>query len=224
MLNDIKNNAQTRMAKSIDALKHTLTSIRTGRATPALLDRVTVSAYGNASTPLNQVASISNADAHSLLVTPFDKSMIKEIEKGLYNAEFTPNTLGTAIRINMPPPTEERRKELVKQVQKEGEGAKIAIRNIRQDANKEIAKLVKDKAISEDEKKRGEDDIQKLTDTHIKDVDKVVADTSIAGRPAPPHCHHHGWQWALGTAAPSSARDRPPGRRACGQPHHRALP
>lgn len=120
MLNDIKNNAQTRMAKSIDALKHTLTSIRTGRATPALLDRVTVSAYGNASTPLNQVASISNADAHSLLVTPFDKGMIKEIEKGLYNAEFTPNTLGTAIRINMPPPTEERRKELAKQVQKEG--------------------------------------------------------------------------------------------------------
>ena len=120
MLNDIKNNAQTRMAKSIDALKHTLTSIRTGRCHPALLDRVTVSAYGNASTPLNQVASISNADAHSLLVTPFDKGMIKEIEKGLYNAEFTPNTLGTAIRINMPPPTEERRKELVKQVQKEG--------------------------------------------------------------------------------------------------------
>jgi undecaprenyl pyrophosphate synthase len=112
----------------------------------------------------------------SLLVTPFDKGMIKEIEKGLYNAEFTPNTLGTAIRINMPPPTEERRKELAKQVQKEGEGAKIAIRNIRQDANKEIAKLVKDKAISEDEKKRGEDDIQKLTDANIKDVDKVVAD------------------------------------------------
>ncbi|KAG1247465.1 hypothetical protein G6F68_014189 [Rhizopus microsporus] len=92
-----------------------------------------------------------------------------EIEKGLYNHEFTPNTLGAAIRINMPPPTEERRKELVKQVQKEGEGAKIAVRNIRQDANKEIAKLVKDKAISEDEKKRGEDDIQKLTDANIKD-------------------------------------------------------
>lgn len=175
MLNDIKQNAQTRMAKSIDALKHTLTSIRTGRATPALLDRVTVSAYG-ASTPLNQVASISNADAHSLLVTPFDKSMIKEIEKGLYAIELTPNTIGTAIRVNLPPPTEERRRELVKQVQKEGEGAKIAIRNIRQDANKEVAKLLKDKAISEDEKKRGEDDVQKLTDASIKDVDKVVAD------------------------------------------------
>jgi len=176
MLNDIKNDAQTRMAKSIEALKHTLTSVRTGRATPALLDRVVVNAYGNASTPLNQVASISNADAHSLLVTPFDKSMIKEIEKGLYNAEFTPNTLGTSIRINMPPPTEERRKELAKQVKGEGEGTKVAVRNIRQDANKAIAALLKDKAISEDDKKRGEDDIQKLTDKAIKDVDSVVAD------------------------------------------------
>lgn len=176
MLNDIKNDAQTRMAKSIDALKHTLTSVRTGRASPALLDRVVVNAYGNASTPLNQVASISNADAHSLLVTPFDKSMIKEIEKGLYNAEFTPNTLGTSIRINMPPPTEERRKELAKQVKGEGEGTKVAVRNIRQDANKAIAALLKDKAISEDDKKRGEDDIQKLTDKAIKDVDSVVAD------------------------------------------------
>lgn len=176
MLNDIKNDAQTRMAKSIEALKHTLTSVRTGRATPALLDRVVVNAYGNASTPLNQVASISNADAHSLLVTPFDKSMIKEIEKGLYNAEFTPNTLGTSIRINMPPPTEERRKELAKQVKGEGEGTKVAIRNVRQDANKAIAALLKDKAISEDDKKRGEDDIQKLTDKAIKDVDSVVAD------------------------------------------------
>jgi ribosome recycling factor len=176
MLNDIKQDAQTRMAKSIDALKHTLTTIRTGRASTSLLDRVTVNAYGNASTPLNQVANVTNADAHSLLVTPFDKSMIKEIEKALYNIELTPNTIGTAIRVNLPPPTEERRKELVKQVQKEGEGAKIAIRNIRQDASKEIAKLVKDKAISEDDKKRGEDDIQKLTDKAIKDVDTVVAE------------------------------------------------
>ncbi|WP_225764270.1 ribosome recycling factor [Stenotrophomonas sp. Marseille-Q4652] len=174
MINDIKQDAQARMAKSIDALRQTLTSIRTGRASPALLDRVTVNAYGNPSTPLNQVASVSNADAHSLLVTPFDKGMVKEIEKGLYNAELTPNTLGTTIRINLPPPTEERRKELVKQVQKEGEGAKIAVRNIRQDANKEIGRLLKDKSISEDDKKRGEDDIQKITDKAIKDVDDVV--------------------------------------------------
>jgi len=176
MLNDIKQDAQTRMAKSIDALKHTLTTIRTGRASTSLLDRVTVNAYGNASTPLNQVANVTNGDAHSLVVTPFDKGMIKEIEKALYNIELTPNTIGTSIRINLPPPTEERRKELAKQVQKEGEGAKIAIRNVRQDANKAVAALLKDKTISEDDKKRGEDDIQKLTDKSIKDVDSVVAE------------------------------------------------
>lgn len=176
MINEIKKDAQTRMTKSIEALRHNLTTVRTGRATPALLERVVVNAYGNPATPLNQVASLSNADAHSLLVSPFDKGMLKEIEKGLYNAEFTPNTLGTTIRINLPPPTEERRKELTKQVQKEGETAKIAVRNIRQDANKEVAKLLKDKAISEDDKKRGEDEIQKLTDASIKDIDKVVAE------------------------------------------------
>jgi ribosome recycling factor len=176
MLNDIKQDAQTRMAKSIDALKHTLTSVRTGRASPALLERVMVNAYGNPSTPLNQVATVSSGDAHSLVVTPFDKSMIKEVEKGLYNAEFTPNTMGTTIRVNFPPPTEERRKDLAKQVQKEGEGAKIAIRNIRKDANQAIGALLKDKAISEDDSKKGEDDIQKLTDKAIKDVDSVVSD------------------------------------------------
>ena len=174
MINDIKQDAQARMAKSIDALRQTLTSIRTGRASPALLDRVTVNAYGNPSTPLNQVASVSNADAHSLLVTPFDKGMIKEIEKGLYNAELTPNTLGTTIRINLPPPTEERRKELAKQVQKEGEGAKIAIRNIRRDANQHVKELLKEKQITEDDCARTEAEIQKITDAAIKDVDEVV--------------------------------------------------
>ncbi len=174
MLNDIKNNAQTRMAKSIDALKHTLTSIRTGRATPALLDRVTVNAYGNASTPLNQVASISNADAHSLLVTPFDKSMIKEIEKGLYNAEFTPNTLGTAIRINMPPPTEERRKDLVKLAGKYAEQQKIAVRNVRRDANDDFKKAEKAGEISQDEQKKLETDVQKETDAAIKRIDEAL--------------------------------------------------
>ncbi len=177
MLNEIKQDAQTRMAKSIDALKHTLTSIRTGRASPALLDRITVKAYG-ADTPLNQVASISVSEGHSLVITLFDKGMIKDVEKAIYASDLglTPNVAGTVIRLNLPPPTEERRKELGKQVQKEGEGAKIAIRNIRQDANKAIANLIKDKAISEDDKKRGEDDIQKLTDKSIKDVDSVVAE------------------------------------------------
>ena len=174
MLNEIKQDAQARMGKSIDALRHTLTTIRTGRASPALLDRVVVSAYGNPNTPLQQVASISNADAHSLLVTPFDKSMVKEIEKALYNAELTPNTIGTTIRINLPPPTEERRRELGKQVQKEGEEAKVAVRNIRRDANQAIKDLLKSKELSEDDVRRGEDDVQKLTDKAIKDIDEVV--------------------------------------------------
>jgi ribosome recycling factor len=172
MLNDIKQDAQTRMAKSIDALKHSLTSIRTGRASPSLLDRITVKAYGS-DTPLNQVASISVSEGISLVITVFDKGMIKDVEKAIYASDLglTPNVSGTVIRLNLPPPTEERRRELGKQVQKEGEGAKI-----RQDANKAIAALLKDKAISEDDKKRGEDDIQKLTDKSIKDVDSVVAD------------------------------------------------
>jgi ribosome recycling factor len=127
MLNEIKQDAQTRMAKSIDALKHTLTSIRTGRASPALLDRITVKAYGT-DTPLNQVASISVSEGHSLVITLFDKGMIKDVEKAIYASDLglTPNVAGTVIRLNLPPPTEERRKELGKQVQKEGEGAKIA--------------------------------------------------------------------------------------------------
>ena len=177
MLNDIKQDAQTRMAKSIDALKHSLTSIRTGRASPSLLDRVSVRAYGS-EVPLNQVASISVSEGISLVITVFDKGMIKDVEKAIYASDLglTPNVSGTVIRLNLPPPTEERRRELGKQVQKEGEGAKIAIRNIRQDANKAIANLIKDKAISEDDKKRGEDDIQKLTDKSIKDVDSVVAE------------------------------------------------
>ncbi|WP_312328181.1 ribosome recycling factor [Stenotrophomonas sp.] len=177
MLNDIKQDAQTRMAKSIDALKHSLTSIRTGRASPSLLDRVSVRAYGS-EVPLNQVASISVSEGISLVITVFDKGMIKDVEKAIYASDLglTPNVSGTTIRLNLPPPTEERRRELGKQVQKEGEGAKIAVRNIRQDANKAIAALIKDKAISEDDKKRGEDDIQKLTDKAIKDVDSVVAD------------------------------------------------
>jgi len=174
MLNEIKQDAQARMGKSIDALRQILTTIRTGRASPALLDRITVTAYGTPNTPLQQVASVSNADAHSLLITPFDKSMIKEIEKGLYNAELTPNTIGTSIRINLPPPTEERRRELGKQVQKEGEEAKVAVRNVRRDANQSVKDLLKSKDITEDDVRRTEDDIQKLTDKAIKDIDEVV--------------------------------------------------
>ena len=175
MINDIKTNAQARMAKSIDALRHTLTTIRTGRASPALLDGIKVKAYGT-DTPLNQVASISVSEGRSLVITLFDKNMIKEVEKSIYASDLglTPTTVGTTIRLNLPPLTEERRRELAKTVSKEGEDSKVAIRNIRRDANQEVARLLKDKAITEDEDRRAQDEIQKLTDKAIKDVDEVV--------------------------------------------------
>jgi len=175
MINDIKQDAQARMAKSIDALRHTLTTIRTGRASPALLDGIKVKAYGT-DTPLNQVASISVSEGRSLVITLFDKNMIKEVEKSIYASDLglTTTTVGTTIRLNLPPLTEERRKELAKTVSKEGEDSKVAIRNVRRDANQEVARLLKDKAITEDEDRRAQDEIQKLTDKAIKDVDEVV--------------------------------------------------
>ena len=175
MINDIKQDAQARMTKSIDALRHTLTTIRTGRASPALLDGIKVKAYGT-DTPLNQVASISVSEGRSLVISLFDKNMIKDVEKSIYASDLglTPTTVGTTIRLNLPPLTEERRKELAKTVGKEGEESKVAIRNIRRDANQEVAKLLKDKTITEDDDRRAQEEIQKLTDKAIKDVDEVV--------------------------------------------------
>lgn len=175
MINDIKTNAQARMAKSIEALRHTLTTIRTGRASPTLLDGIKVKAYGT-DTPLNQVASISVSEGRSLVISLFDKNMIKDVEKSIYASDLglTPTTVGTTIRLNLPPLTEERRKELAKTVGKEGEESKVAIRNIRRDANQEVAKLLKDKTITEDDDRRAQEEIQKLTDKAIKDVDEVV--------------------------------------------------
>ena len=175
MINDIKQDAQARMAKSIDALRHTLTTIRTGRASPALLDGIKVKAYGT-DTPLNQVASISVSEGRSLVISLFDKNMIKDVEKSIYASDLglTPTTVGTTIRLNLPPLTEERRKELAKTVGKEGEESKVAIRNIRRDANQEVAKLLKDKTITEDDDRRAQEEIQKLTDKAIKDIDDVV--------------------------------------------------
>jgi ribosome recycling factor len=175
MLNDIKTDAQTRMGKSIDALKHDLTRLRTGRASTALVDHIKVPYYGS-DMPLNQVASVSLADARSILITPFEKSMVAPIEKAIMASDIgvTPNTAGTAIRLNMPPLTEERRKELAKHVAHEGENAKVAIRNIRRDAMQKVKDLLKDKQISEDEERRADDEIQKLTDRFVKEVDAVV--------------------------------------------------
>lgn len=177
MLNDIKQNARERMTKSIEALRQTLTAIRTGRASPALLNGISVLAYGTQS-PLDNVASISVSEGRSLVISVFDKGLVAAVEKSIYASDLglTPTVVGTVIRLNLPPLTEERRKELAKTVGKEGEETKVSIRNIRRDANQEVAKLLKDKEITEDDKKRAEDDIQKLTDSSIKDVDKVVAE------------------------------------------------
>ena len=175
MLNEIKQDAQARMGKSIDALRHTLTTIRTGRASPALLDGIRVKAYGS-DTPLNQVASIAVSEGRSLVITLFDKNMIKDVEKAIYASDLglTPTVMGTVIRLNLPPLTEERRRDLTKQVQKEGEESKVAVRNIRRDANQAVKDLLKSKEITEDDVRRSEDEIQKITDKAVKDIDEVV--------------------------------------------------
>lgn len=175
MLNEIKKDAQTRMNKSIDALKHDLTALRTGRASTGLVDNLKVNYYGS-DMPLNQVATVTVADARSITITPWEKAMIGPIEKAILasNMGFTPNTLGQVIRINLPPLTEERRKELIKQVHVEAENAKISVRNIRRDALTGVKDLLKDKTISEDEAHRNEDEIQKMTDKSVKEIDDVA--------------------------------------------------
>ena len=175
MLSEIKKDAQVRMTKSIEALRHDLTKVRTGRASTALVDHLRVNYYGS-DMPLSQVASIAVTDARSLTITPWEKQMVGAVEKAILASDLglTPNTAGTTIRLNLPPLTEERRRELTKVVHAEGEDAKVAIRNIRRDANQQVKDLLKDKQITEDEERRTEDEIQKLTDKSIKDVDDVV--------------------------------------------------
>ncbi len=175
MINDIHKDAQTRMHKSIESLRHDLAKVRTGRATTALVDHIKVNSYGS-DMPLSQVASVAVSDARSLTITPWDKQMVGAIEKALINSDLglTPNTAGMTIRINIPPLTEERRKELTKVVHGEAENAKVAIRNIRRDANQQVKDMLKDKAVTEDDVRKSEDDVQKLTDKAIKDVDEVV--------------------------------------------------
>lgn len=177
MINDIKQDASQRMDKSIDAFKLALQKIRTGRAHPSLLDHLTVSYYGVA-TPLNQAANVSVQDSRTLTVQPFEKSMIQPIEKAIMESDIgiTPNTAGNLIRLPLPPLTEERRKDLIKVVGNEAENAKVAIRNIRRDANSTLKDLEKEKEISEDEERRAQDDVQKLTDSHVKQVDAIVAE------------------------------------------------
>ncbi|GAB3344927.1 MULTISPECIES: ribosome recycling factor [Marilutibacter] len=175
MLNEINQDAKTRMNKSVEALRQDLTKVRTGRASTALVDGLKVNYYGS-DMPLTQVASVAVTDARSLTITPWEKPMVAAVEKAIINSDLglTPNTAGTVIRINLPALTEERRRELSKVVHATGEDAKVAIRNIRRDANHQIKELLKEKEITEDDVRRAEDDIQKLTDSAIKDVDEVV--------------------------------------------------
>ncbi len=175
MLNEITKDAQLRMNKSIDSLRQAMTKVRTGRASTSLVDHLKVNYYGS-EMPLSQVASIAVNDARSLTITPWEKPMVAAVEKAIINSDLglTPNTAGTVIRINLPALTEERRRDLAKMVNGEGEDSKVAIRNIRRDANQQIKELLKEKEASEDDARRVEDDIQKITDAAIKDVDDVV--------------------------------------------------
>ena len=175
MLNDIKKDAQNRMAKSVEAFRHDLTKVRTGRASTALVDHLKVNYYGT-DMPLTQVASVQVSDARTLTITPWEKQIVGAVEKAILASDLglTPNTAGTVIRINLPALTEERRKELTKVVHSESENAKVAVRNIRRDANHQAKELLKDKKVTEDELRGFEGDIQKITDSAIKDVDGVV--------------------------------------------------
>jgi ribosome recycling factor len=175
MINDIKKDAETRMQKSIEALKGELTKIRTGRAHPSLLNHITVDYYGS-EVPIGQVANVSVEDARTLTVTPWEKPMVQVVEKAIMTSDLglNPATSGTVIRVPMPPLTEERRRDLIKVVKGEGEQGKVAIRNIRRDANSDIKGLLKEKELSEDEARGGEEAIQKITDKYIAEVDKLV--------------------------------------------------
>jgi ribosome recycling factor len=176
MISEIKKQAQEKMDKAIQVLKKDLLTLRAGRANPALLDKVLVEYYGS-EMPINQLANISTPDPRTLTIQPWDKSALGAIEKAILKSELglTPSNDGNVIRISIPPLTEERRNELVKVARKMGEDAKVAIRNVRRDANDEIKKMEKAGEISEDDARRAQDEIQKLTDKTIKDVDQVVS-------------------------------------------------
>jgi ribosome recycling factor len=175
-IEEIKKTLDGKMDQSIEAFKHNLTKIRTGRANPALLDTVHVDYYG-AMLPLSQVANLSLLDARTISVQPWEKGMGAKIEKAIRDSDLglNPSSMGDLIRVPMPVMTEERRRELTKVVRGEGENAKIAVRNLRRDANESVKKLVKEKMASEDDQKRSEAEIQKLTDRHIAEVDRLIA-------------------------------------------------
>ena len=176
MTTEVINSSEDKLKKSLDALKKDYGTLRAGRATPSLLDKVMVDYYGTP-TPVNQMANVTIPEPRIIMIKPYDKGSLKEIEKAIQKSDLglTPNSDGVAIRLTIPQPTQERRKELVKVVNKKAEDAKVAMRNIRRDANEAIKKLEKDKKITEDDRKEGQDKVQKLLDKYIKLVDSTKA-------------------------------------------------
>ena len=175
MIDELKADAETRMSKSVASLQNDLTKLRTGRAHTSLLDHITVEYYGS-EVPLSQVANVSVLDSRTLSVSPWEKPMVQAIEKAIMNSNMglNPATTGELIRIPLPPLTEERRKDMIKVVRAEGEGAKVAIRNIRRDVLSDIKSLLKDKEITEDDDRQAQDDVQKITDKYVKQVDEAL--------------------------------------------------
>ena len=175
MLAELKKNSEQRMQKTLETLKNDLSKIRTGRAHIGLLDHVQVDYYGSM-VPVNQVANVTLGDARTINVQPYEKSMISAVEKAIRDGDLglNPATNGDVIRVPMPMLTEERRRDLTKLVRGEGENAKVAVRNIRRDSNDALKKLLKDKEISEDDERRSQDEIQKLTDKYVAEIDKML--------------------------------------------------
>ena len=175
MIADVKKSAEQKMKKSIESLRNDLAKVRTGRAHTGLLDHVTVDYYGTP-TPIPQVANVTLIDARTIGVTPWEKKMAGAVEKAIRDADLglNPATVGEVVRVPMPALTEERRRDLIKVVHKEGEAAKIAVRNVRRDANEQLKKLAKDKQCSEDDERRAHDDLQKLTDRVVGEIDQML--------------------------------------------------
>ncbi|WP_174875164.1 ribosome recycling factor [Vogesella oryzae] len=176
MINDVKKSAEQRMQKSLETFKTDLTKVRTGRAHTGLLDHVMVDYYGS-DVPVNQVANVTLIDARTIGVQPWEKNMLAKVEKAIRDSDLglNPSSMGEIIRVPMPALTEERRKDLIKVVRAEAEGARVSIRNVRRDCNNDLKNLLKDKEITEDEERRGQDEVQKFTDKYIAEVDKALA-------------------------------------------------
>jgi ribosome recycling factor len=175
MIADVKKTAEQKMKKTLETLRADLSKIRTGRAHTGILDHVHVDYYGNP-TPISQVANVTLVDARTIGVTPWEKKLAPAIEKAIRDSDLglNPATVGEMVRVPMPPLTEERRKDLIKVVHKEGENARVAVRNVRRDANHHLKELLKQKKVAEDEERRAQDDVQKLTDRYIADIDKLL--------------------------------------------------